>query len=123
MENKDSIIDLTKITKGGIANLTKRLERIENKIDTMVKSDQMKLSDLYTVEQTYGGHRYMKDKDEAFKNPSKIPINLNHCGKLCGCIYYNEKTEETFLVVKDGMGKPMYYSLMDKAKKMFEARV
>lgn len=123
MENKDSIIDLTNITKGGVANITKRLERIENKIDTIVKSDQMKIADLYTVEQTYGGHRYMKDKDEAFANPSKIPVDLNHCGKLCGCIYHNEKTEETFLVIKDGMKKPMYYSLMDKAKKMFEEHI
>lgn len=115
--------DLEPILKGGIANLTRRLERIENKVNTMVQSDQMKLSDLYTIEQSDGKRRFMKDKNEAFENPSKIPIDLNHCGKLCGCIYYNEKTEETFLVVKDGMGKPMYYSLMDKAKKMFEARV
>ena len=69
-----------------------------------------------------GKHRHLDNKDEAFKNPSKIPVDLNHYGKLCGCIYYNEKTEETFLVVKDGMKKPMYYSLMDKAKKMFEVR-
>lgn len=123
MENKDLIIDLTKITKGGVANLTKRLERIENKVNSIVQSEQMKLSDLYTVEQTYGEHRYMKDKDEAFENPSKIPVDLNHYGKLCGCIYYNEKTGETFLIVKDGMEKPLYYSLMDKAKKMFEEHI
>lgn len=123
MENKDLLIDLTKITKGGVANLTKRLERIENKVNSVVQSEQMKLADLYTVEQSDGNLRHMNDKNEAFENPSKIPVDLNHCGKLCGCIYYNEKTEETFLVVKDAMPWSMYYSLMDKAKKMFEARV
>ena len=115
--------DLEPILKGGIANLTKRLDRIERKVDIAMKNDQVKISDLLTIEQSDGKRSYMKDKNEAFKNPSKIPVDLNHCGKLCGCIYYNEKTEETFLVVKDGMGKPMYYSLMDKAKKMFEARI
>lgn len=109
--------DLEPILKGGIANLTKRLDRIERKVDIAMKSDQVKMSDLMTIEQDDGK---ILDRDVPFVNTSKIKSDMKYYGKLTAVVYYNPERDEATVIYKSDTSKAAKYAMKKKMDIVFE---
>lgn len=103
------------IIKGQISIINNKLDRIEKKVNYAYKSEQVKISDLYTIPNEYGL------VGDVWTNQDRpIPRKIHGFGNLIGAIYYNEDTQTSYIITKKHLSSPILFSIKEKITKMWQ---